>query len=70
MNKITLNITGMHCASCAKIIKMELDDQPGVVRAEVDDTRKQALIEIDPTLTNVSKLKKLISDLGYQVEEV
>ncbi|MFH1840679.1 MAG: heavy metal-associated domain-containing protein [Candidatus Shapirobacteria bacterium] len=65
-----LNITGMHCTSCAKIIKMELNDHHGVIRAEVDDVKKQALIDIDPSQTDVSKLKKLINDLGYQAEEV
>jgi Cu+-exporting ATPase len=69
MTKITLNISGMHCSSCGKLIKMKLDKQPGVIRAEVDDVKKQARIDIDPSQTNIADIKNLINDFGYQSEE-
>lgn len=69
MKNIILNITGMHCASCAKIIKMKLDKVNGVIKSEVSDERKQAVIEYDPTLTNIESLVNLITDLGYLAKE-
>lgn len=69
MTKIILNITGMHCGSCAKLIKMKLDKVSGVLKAEISDQTKQATIEYDPTLTNAESLIKIIADLGYVAKE-
>ena len=70
MQKIVLNITGMHCQSCAKLIKMELVKQQGVIQAEVDDKKKLAVIDFDPALTDIKSIVNLIADLGYQVRKV
>ena len=70
MQKIILNITGMHCESCAKLIKMELAKQQGVIQVEVDDKSKLAVIDFDPTLTDLKKITSFITDLGYQARKV
>ena len=70
MQKIVLNITGMHCESCAKLIKMELAEQQGVIQVEVDDKSKLAVIDFNPTLTDLKKITSFIADLGYQARKV
>ncbi len=70
MQKITLNITGMHCESCAKLIKMELAEQQGIIQVEIDDKSKLAVIDFDPALTDLKNITSLITDLGYQAKEI
>ncbi len=70
MQKIVLNITGMHCESCAKLIKMELIQQPGVIQADINNESKLAVIEFDPALTALKSIIGLIADLGYQAKEI
>lgn len=70
MQKIILNINGMHCESCAKLIKMELIQQPGVIQADINNKSKLAVIEFDPALTDLKNITSLIADLGYQAKGV
>lgn len=70
MQKIVLNIIGMHCQSCAKLIKMELTTQQGIIQVEVDDKSKMAVIDFDPKLTTLKNIIGLIADLGYQARKV
>lgn len=42
---VTLDISGMTCGGCAVAVKRLLSGVPGVIRAEVDFARGQALVE-------------------------
>ena len=46
--KVTLAITGMHCAPCTKTIETSLGKVKGISSAKVDYTAKQATIQFDP----------------------
>ncbi len=70
MQKIVLNITGMHCESCAKLIKMELAARQGIIQVEVDDKSKMAVIDFDPKLITLKGIIGLIAELGYQARKV
>ena len=65
MVKIKLNITGMHCASCSKLIEIELEDK--VKSIKIND--KNASGEIDFDEKNISKKEiiETITKLGYGV---
>jgi len=67
--KITLDITGMHCASCATTIDKALNNETGVSKANVNITTEKAYIEFDPKKVNRQDIIKAIKDTGYGVGE-
>ena len=69
MKKITLTISGMHCASCALNIEKTLKKLDGVESAVVNFANEEATVEYDPKLVDIKKFKKVISDLGYKALE-
>lgn len=63
--KLNLKISGMHCASCVKMIKMELEDQSGVSNVGVDFDSARASLEFEPGEISVEEIKNKIKSLGY-----
>ncbi|MDO8662958.1 MAG: heavy metal translocating P-type ATPase [Candidatus Omnitrophota bacterium] len=66
MDKITLNISGMHCASCASNIESALRKLPGVSDAQVNFATEKAYIEFDPQILEAKNLITAIEKIGYQ----
>jgi len=66
MQNITLNITGMHCGSCALGIQMLTSQMDGVTSANVDYNGKKGTFEFDEGKTNKDAIVKTIAELGYQ----
>ncbi|MFH0892240.1 MAG: heavy metal translocating P-type ATPase [Candidatus Falkowbacteria bacterium] len=69
MSKISLNINGMHCASCAANIAINLKKAAGVKAADVNFAASKALIEFDESKTDENNIKKVIKDTGYEVAD-
>src|SRR3989344_7106171 len=67
MKKITLNIQGMHCASCATIIERPLKKSSGVKSAIVNFATKKATIEYDEQETNPKDFSTIIESKGYSI---
>lgn len=65
MEKITLNISGMHCASCASNIEAALKEASGVFRAQVNFASSKAYVEFEPEKINADALISLIKKTGY-----
>ncbi|MEK6822928.1 MAG: HAD-IC family P-type ATPase, partial [Nanoarchaeota archaeon] len=63
MEKIELEITGMHCASCATVLTRALERTPGVKKANVNLATRRATTEVD-TATEAD-LIKTIEGKGY-----
>ena len=64
----SLNLTGMHCSSCANILTKAISKVPGVISAQVTHTTDKATINYDPDKINWQALKKAASSLGsYQI---
>ncbi|MDO8552293.1 MAG: heavy metal translocating P-type ATPase [bacterium] len=61
----TLNIRGMHCASCAAIIEKTLKKVEGVQSVEVNYGTEAAKISYDEVKTNPHHLSEKIKPLGY-----
>ena len=61
-----LNITGMHCASCALTVERALKATPGVLDATVNPTTALATVTFDPT-TTVAELDRAVERAGYGV---
>ncbi len=68
MEKLTLEVTGMHCASCGLLIDETLQDLPGVESAATDVEAGRTVVEHDPGLTPPEAMAEAIAELGYQVQ--
>lgn len=64
--KKTFNIKGMHCASCSKIIEMELEGK--VKSSSIDFKSGKAVIEFDPKKINEDQIAEIIEKAGYSIE--
>lgn len=54
---ITLDIEGMHCNSCALLIEKSLKRVSGVQHANVNFSSSQALVKVDPSISQADLLK-------------
>ena len=63
--KISVNVTGMHCASCAKIIEQELKDEPGLKILNINPLTEQAELEISESGWQADRINKRLQKLGY-----
>ncbi len=67
MKKETFSIQGMHCASCAMLIKKSVGKLPGVASINVNYALEKAEVEFDPQKTSEEQVKKAVSEAGnYQ----
>ena len=66
--KTTLEITGMHCASCQKLVGRALQKVPGVINAQVNLMTNKAYIEHEGPL-DLSKAKHEVDAVGYGIRD-
>jgi Cu+-exporting ATPase len=66
---IELKIFGMHSTHCSSLIENTLKKTKGILEAKVEFANEKALIRYDPAVITKNKIKKIITDLGYRVEE-
>jgi len=60
----TLQIKGMHCASCATIVSRAIQKMPTVISASVNFATGQALIESKSEL-DINKICEVVKNAGY-----
>src|SRR5665811_359009 len=68
MKKTNLQISGMHCASCATLINNSLADAEGVKTANVNYATAKASVEYDEKVIDENKLIGLVKQSGYGAE--
>ncbi len=68
-SEIELRIGGMHSAHCSNLIENTLRKTKGVIEANVEFANERAVIKYNPEVITKSKISKIITDLGYEVEE-
>lgn len=61
------NVSGMHCASCASIIKRKLTKLPGVKEAEVNLATETAEVKTEKVIP-LATLNAELSPLGYSLK--
>ena len=66
MERIILNISGMHCASCAGNIEGALKNAAGVQGARVNFALEKAEIEFDPRVLRAKDAITVIEKAGYK----
>jgi len=66
MDKITLKLRGMHCASCASTIESTTRAINGVANSNVNFATEQIAIEYEKQKTNPDAIQKAIAAIGYE----
>ncbi|MDO8529208.1 MAG: heavy metal translocating P-type ATPase [bacterium] len=67
MNKIiNLKITGMHCASCEKIIALELGELSGVGEIEIDHQSGKGSLVLNSDSTTAEDILAAVKRAGYE----
>ena len=66
--KTELKIDGMHCNSCAALIKEELEEIRGIETADVSLDDQRAIVEFDESLVKPEIIRETIQSLGYTTE--
>jgi Cu+-exporting ATPase len=66
MKKITIPVSGMHCASCAHNIEINVRRLPGVSKAEANFASESAVVEYDDSKLKIEKIYDAIDELGYK----
>ncbi len=65
MKKVTLDITGMHCASCATLITKGFTKKEGVKEANVNYGTNRATVLFDDSKLNEKDLIEVVKNRGY-----
>ncbi len=60
-----IRISGMHCASCEKILTMAVDEVEGAKMLKIDHKSGEAKVEAKDAET-LAKVKKAIEAEGYK----
>jgi len=66
MQKIQIDVSGMHCASCAKLVDRALQKVPGVKDSNVNLAAEKASIFYDEALAKPEDLLQAVKAAGYQ----
>ena len=67
MKKITLLISGMHCAACSAALENELNKLEGVETASVNIATEKANISYDNEKLRLSKIRETVERVGFKV---
>ena len=68
MEKRTLVIQDMHCASCAMRIEGIEDELPGIRDISASYHQGRVKVEYDPQLVSELEIRAAIEKLGYHIE--
>jgi P-type Cu+ transporter len=67
---VSLPVTGMTCAACARTIERTLTRVPGVDAAGVNFATGRASVRFDPVMVQLPALAAAVRDVGFDVIEV
>lgn len=66
MASASFKVEGMHCDGCADKVKAGLAGKDGIVEVSVAVADKRVTVKYDADKLDISKVAKLIADLGYK----
>jgi Cu+-exporting ATPase len=70
VEKITLPVHGMSCASCVKKVEDALNGLQGVVRATVNFATERATVQYIPGAVSTEDFRRAVKDAGYEILEI
>ncbi|OGF24361.1 copper-translocating P-type ATPase [Candidatus Falkowbacteria bacterium RIFCSPLOWO2_02_FULL_45_21] len=65
---LELKITGMHCASCEKIIALELSDLPGTENIKINWTAGAGELDLNEGINQEPEIIEAIKKAGYEAQ--
>ncbi len=65
MNKIVLNVDGMHCAACSAAVEKSINKLKGVDSVSVNLTAGNALIYFDENSVSVNEMINAVNNAGF-----
>jgi Cu2+-exporting ATPase/Cu+-exporting ATPase len=68
MSKKTYPIVGMHCASCAQIIKTKLEKIPEIKTVNINYVSEEAILEFNSKSEPIKKINNELLKLGYHLQ--
>lgn len=68
MKKILLDISGMHCTSCAMNIDGELEDTIGIKESNTNYAKQKTTVEYDSEKISENKIIETIKKVGYSAK--
>ncbi len=68
LKKISVQISGMSCASCAQSIENHLNKQEAIAEVNIVVTNDQGIITFNPAEITIKRIIELIKETGYDVE--
>lgn len=66
--EVTIQVSGLTCASCVGHVREALEEQPGVTAANVSLVTREAKVSFHPSATSVETLVDAIRSRGYGAE--
>ncbi len=61
----TFTVPDMHCASCPKVIKMSLEELPGISAVNADLATKNVIVTYDSSKVTIAQMATVIKENGY-----
>ncbi len=68
--EMVINTPTIQCGMCQKTIEVGLAKIDGVSNPKVDLKTKKTILLHDPEKTNIKSIEKLVSELGYQANNL
>lgn len=65
--KEIIPVVGMACSSCSAHVENKLNSLEGVVSASVSLSSRSALVEYDPYIISLQKMKEAINSIGFDL---
>jgi mercuric ion binding protein len=62
--------TTAECGDCKERIEEKLNYMKGIVFSDLDFESKKLTVKFKPTLISLDEIKKIVSDLGYDADEM
>ena len=69
MEKLQINVGGMHCSFCQESIRRAYKNTEGVQTVAVNVAHEEALIEYDPAKRTPTELRDTLRQIGYSVRD-
>jgi Cu+-exporting ATPase len=70
VEKVTLPVQGMSCASCVNKVQTALSNVPGVIGADVNFATEKATVEYVSAQVTLKDLSKAVEAIGYTILEI
>lgn len=68
--RVSIHIPTAKCAACKRTVSAALEKVDGVIFADIDLTKKIAIVKFISSVTNSDIIKKTISDAGYDADDL